>query len=653
MKSLKSATSQYTLGKSVWRMVVITGLLMLMGIAPLSHAIDNHIGERPADPSTQSALATAIIPPADRADLAGRFLGITDDDYTPPYAIPRRLGERQDFNIIDTGTSIQSTEAELVAISDFAYVWVDSYADINRASAQLFAERFDDEVLAPLRSLWGSEPTPGIDGDERLYIVFSDRVGSSTGAYFTSQNLYPASVVPQSNEHEMLVINRNMVGDDLNNQATLSIVAHEMQHMIRYRVRANTPAWLDEGFSMFSEQYLGLVGNQWALNAFMARPNTQINTWRMDAARGAHYGASMLFVGYVYERCGLDGGVSALSQAQGNSLAPVAQVIAGCTESDVASFMEDWALANWLRQTSPDSPYGYTSDIWQGVNFIAPAVQATMQMQNTEASITLQAEQFAAHYIPVHAVEAGDTLQIDLNHAPQIDLIPTSASSGRWMWYSHRADQSNPRLTGTFDLRDVPASADATLSYRLWYDIETDWDYGYINISTDDGATWQPITTSLMTDSNPFGRAYGVGFTGSSEGWQDASLDLNAYIGQIVQVRFEMVTDDAVTEAGMALDDFALPALDYRDDVETIENDIWQAEGWVRVDNVLEQPVHVLLLEEGADGVVNITRTISDGSATWQVTLAPETQSTTLIVIPMTDFTTQTLPVQIDLTRLG
>jgi hypothetical protein len=73
----------------------------------------------------------------------------------------------------------------------------------------------------------------------------------------------------------------------------------------------------------------------------------------------------------------------------------------------------------------------------------------------------------------------------------------------------------------------------------------------------------------------------------------------------------------------------------------------------VRVDNVLEQPVHVLLLEEGADGVVNITRTISDGSATWQVTLAPETQSTTLIVIPMTDFTTQTLPVQIDLTRLG
>ncbi|MCB9160169.1 MAG: immune inhibitor A [Caldilineaceae bacterium] len=63
-------------------------------------------------------------------------------------------------------------------------------------------------------------------------------------------------------------------------------------------------------------------------------------------------------------------------------------------------------------------------------------------------------------------------------------------------------------------------------------------------------------------------------------------FDLSAYAGEQVQVRFEYVTDDAVTKSGWFIDDIAIPAIDYATDFEQ-GADGWESEGWLLTDNRL------------------------------------------------------------------
>ena len=85
--------------------------------------------------------------------------------------------------------------------------------------------------------------------------------------------------------------------------------------------------------------------------------------------------------------------------------------------------------------------------------------------------------------------------------------------SGDYFYWSQRGNQGDSRLTGRFDLSNVSR---ATLNFKTWYSIEEFWDYGYISISTDNGASWQVLTTSDMTAENPYDRAFASGYTNVS-----------------------------------------------------------------------------------------------------------------------------------------
>ena len=53
--------------------------------------------------------------------------------------------------------------------------------------------------------------------------------------------------------------------------------------------------------------------------------------------------------------------------------------------------------------------------------------------------------------------------------------------------------------------------------------------------------------------------------------WVRESYDLNAYCGGQVTVRFDYVTDDAYTRAGLCVDDLQVAALGWSDDSEQSE----------------------------------------------------------------------------------
>jgi hypothetical protein len=99
----------------------------------------------------------------------------------------------------------------------------------------------------------------------------------------------------------------------------------------------------------------------------------------------------------------------------------------------------------------------------------------------------------------------------------------------------------------------VGASND-TLRFSVVYDIETDYDYGYVEVTTNDGVYWTSIPGTITTTSDPNGTNHGHGFTGTSPGWVNAIFPLTAYAGQEIMLRFAYATDQSVHGAGYRID---------------------------------------------------------------------------------------------------
>ena len=95
-----------------------------------------------------------------------------------------------------------------------------------------------------------------------------------------------------------------------------------------------------------------------------------------------------------------------------------------------------------------------------------------------------------------------------------------------------------------------------TLRCKVNYEIELDWDYAYVEYSTD-GLNFFPLEGSVTTNFNPHGSNRGNGITGFSGGWVDAKFDLSTLVGQEVNFRFSYITDGYVSEAGFWVDDIS------------------------------------------------------------------------------------------------
>ncbi len=106
----------------------------------------------------------------------------------------------------------------------------------------------------------------------------------------------------------------------------------------------------------------------------------------------------------------------------------------------------------------------------------------------------------------------------------------------------------------------IDAAAD-TLRFKVNYNTESNYDYGYVDVSTDGGSSWTPIPGNITTNFNPFGSNRGNGFTGVSPGWVDAIFPLTAYLGEDIFVRISYITDGGVLGAGVRVDNiFPVPS---------------------------------------------------------------------------------------------
>lgn len=562
-----------------------------------------------ADHASAAVLATTDVPVRDLRSLAIRLGGVRPDvpatisDTSPDYAI----GTLRTFKVHDDDS--QETflvEAELRYKTEHLYMWVEEGVDIEASDLQEGADTFESQIYQVNRAFFGTEWTPGVDGDPHLSILHARRLGSGIAGYYSSADQYPAEVRPDSNQMEMFYINADNA--DVGSAYYLGTLAHEFQHMIHWYNDRNEDGWLNEGLS----ELAGLI-NDFDREGFSyfwsVQPDTQLNTWSEDGH--PHYGASYLFVAYLLDRFG-----EALTQAvvahPANGIASIDAVLAdagtGLTFVDVFA---DWLVAAYLDDPDlADGRFGYD---------LIDTPQAVLDAEHDRYPVERVA-QVAPYGVDYIYVQGGIDLTLDFYGDTRARLLDTQPHSGDHFWYANRGDDSNMRLTRAFDLSGV---SQATLRFWAWYDIEANWDYGYVLVSTDDGITWQILRGPSTTEANPNDNSYGWGYTGlSGDGpvWIQEQIDLSAFAGQQVLVRFEYITDDALNLPGWAIDDVTISALEYRDDVESSSGG-WLAEGFVRTNNYVPQGYMVQLITIGSETTVQRLPLQEDQSARWHLSL--------------------------------
>ena len=587
---------------------------------------------------TEALLRSVEVPSHDPRDAAVRLRPDVDEvplvvNPTPP---SYEEGDVITFWVsnVDTDENFQ-IEAELAVKSKHLYMWVETDADVDVDALRRSAAMFDDVIYPTNREFFGSEWTPGVDNDPRLHVLHAQNLGATIAGYYSSADEVSSVVNPFSNEKEMFYINldNNEPGSRFYN-ATL---AHEFQHMIHWNQDLNESTWLNEGASELATQLTGLFRSDSGIlpdQVFAEDPDLQLNTWPDSEDSYAHYGNAYLFMNYFLSRFGEEA-TKALVADPANGMESVDDVLRRFGyDFGADDLFADWVVANWLDDPSLDEGR------WGYPDYDPSPMNVAERHRKLPAEGEGDVSQYAADYIRIKA--KGDVL-IEFAGQPTNKLAATDAYSGQWAWWGHRVDESDTRLTLPVDLSGTDR---ATLRFKTWYDIEEFWDYAYVEVSVDDGKTWTILETERTTRENPQGNAYGPGYTGVSgvdeAAWVQEEVDLSDYAGQPVLIRFEYITDAAVTQPGIFIDDVEIPEIGFFDDMENGVGP-WQSEGWLLTNNVLQQRWLVQVIETRSDGSVTVHRmdVNSEGRGALRLENVSDRQDLVLIISALAPITVE------------
>ncbi|MCI0576256.1 MAG: immune inhibitor A [Chloroflexi bacterium] len=566
-----------------------------------------------------AALVMAAYPAHDYYESAVR-LGAVDDIERTITGDPYVAGNRRAFTV-----GQDEIEAELLVVTEHTYFWFELGLNANQATAAEAAEQFETEYYPLLVGLFGEEWRPGVDNDPHFSILHLDGLadGGELG-FFDSGDEYPQAINNASNEQELIYLNMDNLR--LGEELYFGTLVHEVQHLIQWRNDSNETAWLNEGLSQLAELYAGLDTVDTVYD-YLSNPNTQLNTWEYDDedAVFAHYGAAYLFSVYIWEQLG-DEAIRELARHPGDGLYGVNDLLARYQpQLTLEQFIANWTVANYLDDQAAGPIYHY-----QNLDLSRPA--HAIEVKVPPFSTVNQVNQFGVHYAELEM--RGETT-ISFAGDTRSELITAPPPSGQQMWLAPGLDNLDAQLTAAFDLRGVNR---ATLEFWAWYDLEEDFDFAYVSVSTNRGVTWR-----LLTPDHASPGAYGPAFSGDSQeqfgnkdGWVREVISLNSYIGQEILVRFEVLTDGGITGRGFALDDITIAELSYATDVES-GSDGWQADGFVQAGWLLPQQWGLHLIQFGAPPQVTPLPLNELNQGQWHVTLGPG--GGVLVITPLTPFT--------------
>jgi hypothetical protein len=431
-------------------------------------------------------------------------------------------------------------------------------------------------------------------------------------------------------------------------------VAHEFQHLIHHDVDADESDFINEGMSDLAEQFnYGTLGTSSHIGEYLYYHRDSLTGWNGELA---DYGSSVLWQDYLWENAGGKKLTTALADRvapgyennkfaetdakftdpgdafiwnqihdQKNGMDGVADQVGGMDK--VKALFHNWTLANLLDGKATQARWNYRNlvlngidsanmTVDQGLAYYSSNVNGNVPPTRKNVRRNTSTEPWGAYYRTYGGSEPGFTMTF--TGEKQTGIAPPT---GQYEWYSGQGNM----LERTVERTIAGVQPGDELTFKTWFNIEQDWDYGWVEGSTD-GVTWTKLTQlsalpSATANINGSTKWESPGaLTGTSNGWQDARFSMGALTGS-VHLRFRYSTDEGYNEQGWYVDDVKLGA--FTDNVDSVNGWVTDAaDGWLfttgQQDNDWTVDAYVPFAKGGAKGyqvipVVDVAGLGTDG----------------------------------------
>jgi immune inhibitor A len=563
-----------------------------------------------------------------------------------PAGEPATIGEELIVTVSDDGLGIDYDETfvvlmdgthGIVLIEKAAYDNYDPVTDeylfpnpvgclrsedrISTTQLAYMLDQFDTVIYPTDTTIYGEPLQRGDEGQKVWMLIHNIRdelyyncdVTSYIAGYFS------ASENAENNKNIMHIDSydwANRTGPDAERPYLYEgVFAHEFEHLIHFDQDPDEPSWVDEGLADMAGFFCGYGHSSGHIaNYLVYHPMVSLTFWGGGLE---DYGASYLFALYLYEQFGGADFISALVQDQANGIEGIENTLAAFGYKETFDeIFDNWTVANYLDDTrKAGGKYGYESlevgtiDTWGYSieyalsNFWVGTPDQTPITWPSNWFLGIEPQPYTAHYYRFNNNTEVD-VQIDGD-----DFAGTTANSGTYEWYSDAEAWAWRSFGQSFK---IPASG-ATLNFMTFYEIESDWDYGYVEVYDQNTGEWYTLDALGTVDdvahgqdnpNTPDGReptTYEAAgrwhaFTGSSSGWVPVSMDLTPFAGHMIDLYFTTWQDGAFTLQMMYIDDISIPEIDFFDDVETGE-DGWTSTGWYVTDGILDNGFSVVTVD--------------------------------------------------------
>ncbi|MDP8268422.1 MAG: T9SS type A sorting domain-containing protein [Candidatus Tenebribacter davisii] len=433
---------------------------------------------------------------------------------------------RYDLSVMPPGwVQIQAT---CQAVGEHCYVFVadDEWqvhmdeADVQEIFNYLEFETMngDDYGVVEMDTLHFGEMPDELDNDPRL-IVFYSALGSFGGStfdgYFSSYDQVTEAEAQQmnppghSNECEMIYMTCHPLNPT--EPVRISVLAHELQHLIHWGGDINEETWVNEGLSELAMVYFGMPD---PISQFNSNPDNSLNTWNQE---WADYVKTLLFFTYFAEQ--FDDGtiIKDIVSEPLNSISGISnQLIEHGYTIPFEAIFNNWTVANYL-----DDP-----DIAQGQynyeNLELPGFNPTHYHSSYPASGNGTTNPWATDYIRLLPDEPNYSLHLEVNHPLNLGVIRKSddvVSTVDFYIVNDVLDLDLPEMTDEYDqmILVIPNSDNSDLIYS--YEIT-----GYVSTQNYE----LEITNYGLTNyPNPFNPSTTISFNISNQ--QNERVELKIY----------------------------------------------------------------------------------------------------------------------------
>jgi peptidoglycan hydrolase-like protein with peptidoglycan-binding domain len=321
------------------------------------------------------------------------------------YSTPAKavlLNENVNFNIdaAHTTNNKKQVEASLVKFTSKVLFYVEKSwweaqtyaqkADVITNLDSLSVE-FENKIYPTLTSTFGSEPKPGIDGDEKITVLFH-QMKDDSGGYFRSADEYFKAQVSDSNEREMLYLPTLQI----NSNQLKMFLAHEFVHLISFNQKnkifnVDDETWLNEGRAEYVATLLGYdnvyIGSnlQRRVNAFLEKPTDSLVEWNDTKY---DYAVVNVFLHYLVDHYGINTLIDSLKSKYVGIESINYALRNNGSKDDFSKIFSNWTVATIINDCTVNERYCYLDEnlkklkINSTLNFLPLAGNSSLSVTN-------------------------------------------------------------------------------------------------------------------------------------------------------------------------------------------------------------------------------------------------------------------------------